>query len=384
MYFHTYATINLNALDNNIHQVKKMLAPKTKIMCVLKADAYGHGAIMLAQFLENKIDYVGVANLDEALELRSNGVELPILILGCSVPEEFNDIVVNNITQTVFDFPSASSLSKVAAKHGKTAKIHIAVDTGMTRIGFFDDEQGAKTVKRIEELSNIDIEGVFSHYACADASDKTSANLQTQRFLNFTNLLESMGINIEIKHMCNSAGIIDLDNQFNMVRLGISLFGLYPSEQVKKENLPLERVMELKSRVSFLKTVQAGCGVSYGHTYITEKPTKIATIPVGYADGYPRALSSKGRMLVKGQVAPIIGRVCMDQTMLDVTHIDELKVGDEITIMGKDGENLITSEEIGEMSESFNYEVICGVGRRVPRIYCKNGEIVRIVSYLKI
>jgi alanine racemase len=252
----------------------------------------------------------------------------------------------------------------------------------MTRIGFFDNEQSVEIIKEISQLKNINIEGIFSHYACADEADKTSANSQTRRFISFTGRLEAAGVKIEIKHLCNSAATIDFDEHFDMVRFGISLYGLYPSEEVNKNNVALRPVMELKARIINIKTVEAGCGVSYGQLYVTKGPTRIATIAAGYADGYPRALSTKGRVLVKGSYAPILGRICMDQMMVDVSHIDGLRVEDEVTLIGCEDGNYITAEEIGSMSESFNYEVVCGIGRRVPRIYEKNGEIIRYVSYL--
>ncbi|NLB35849.1 MAG: alanine racemase [Clostridiales bacterium] len=381
-YQRIYAKIDLDALENNIVQVKKRLGSGTKLMAVIKADGYGHGAVPLAEFLEDKTEYFAVACIEEAIELRKNGIKHPILILGYTSPEDFNNIARHDITQTIYDFDSALKLSGAAADCGKTAKIHIAVDTGMTRIGFFDNEQSVDIIKKISQLPNINIEGIFSHYACADEADKTSAGLQTRRFIRFINMLENTGIKIEIKHLANSAAAIDLDEHFDMVRYGISLYGLYPSEQVKKRNVALIPVMELKAKIINIKTVEAGCGVSYGQLFVTKKPTRIATIAAGYADGYPRALSTKGRVLIKGEYAPILGRVCMDQMMVDVSHIDGLIVEDEATLIGCEGDKCITAEEIGSMSESFNYEVVCGIGRRVPRIYIKNGKIIRVMSYL--
>ena len=249
----------------------------------------------------------------------------------------------------------------------------------MTRLGFRDTEESIEEIKEIAALKGVKIEGIFSHFACADEEDKTSAHNQLNRFLKFVNRLEEEGVTLPIKHISNSAAIIDMpEAKLNMVRSGISTYGLYPSEEVNKEQLKLTPALELKSHVSYVKDVEPGVGVSYGSTYITKRRTKIATIPVGYGDGYPRQLSSKGRVLIHGKSAPILGRVCMDQFMVDVTHIDNIKQGDSVTLIGRDGDQFISVEEVGALVNSFNYEIICNIGKRIPRIYSYQNKIYEL------
>lgn len=369
-YLRTYAKIDLNAILHNINETKKKIGQNVKIMAIIKANGYGHGATVLGYFLKNQVDYYGVATIEEAMELRVNGIELPILILGYTSPSQYLEIVENNITQTVYTLEMAEEMSKVGATCGKNAKIHIALDTGMTRIGFQADETGILEIEDILSLSNLVVEGLFTHFACADESDKTYSKLQIDRYDNFALLLEEKGIHIPIKHMCNSAGIMEFDHHhFDMVRSGIITYGLYPSENVNKNAVKLKPALEWKTHVINVKTVDAGYGVSYGITYITKNKTKIATLSVGYADGYLRALSSKARVLIHGEYAPVIGRICMDQMMIDVTHIDNVKIEDKVTLVGKDGNNIISIEELADMAGSFNYEFACGIGNRVTRIY---------------
>lgn len=369
-YLRTYVKVDLNAILNNVNEIKKQIDKNVKIMAVIKADGYGHGAVSLGEFLEDKVDYYGVATIEEAMELRENGLELPILILGYTSPSQYVDLVKNNITQTVYNLKMAEEMSKAGQVFGKEAKIHIALDTGMTRIGFKPDEEGMLAVKEIAEMDNLRIEGLFTHFSTADERDKNYSELQMNRYDDFVNLIEKKQINIPIKHMCNSAGIMEFNHhRFQMVRGGIILYGLYPSEEVNKASIQLKPALEWKTHVINVKTVEEGHGVSYGKTYITENKTKIATLSIGYADGYPRALSSKGRVLIHGEYAPIIGRICMDQMMVDVTHIDNVKIEDEVTLVGRDGNNFISVEELAHMAGSFNYEFVCGIGKRVPRIY---------------
>lgn len=377
------AEINLDAIVSNFNEQKKKLAPNVKTMAVIKADGYGHGAVPIARELCGKADYFAVASLEEALELRHSGIYTPILILSYTSPYCYDEIINNNIHQTVYTFEMAEKLSAAAQKIGQTANIHIALDTGMTRIGFFATDENVEEIKKISKLPGIKIAGIFSHYARADESDKESASAQTSAFVEFVQRIENAGISIPIKHICNSAGIIEFDEHFDMVRMGISLYGLYPSDEVDKSQIKLTPAMRLVSRVISIKDVDAGFGVSYGHTYVTTKPTRIATIPVGYADGYSRLLSSKGRVIINGQYAPIIGRVCMDQMMVDITDIKgEVKIEDKVILIGSDGDCSITADEIAVLEGTINYEVICNISRRVPRIYYKNGEKVETVSYL--
>lgn len=369
-YYRTYAKIDLNAILNNINEIKKQIDKDVKVMAVIKADGYGHGAVTIGEFVKDEVDYYGVATIEEAMELREDGIELPILILGYTSPSQYIDLVNNNITQTVYSLEMAEEMSKAGEVCGKEAKIHIALDTGMTRIGFNPDEEGILAVKEISAMNNLKIEGLFTHFSTADERDKSYSKLQMDRYDNFVTLLQQNYIDIPIKHMCNSAGIMEFDHhRFEMVRGGIIIYGLYPSEEVNKASVKLKPALEWKTHVINVKTAEEGHGVSYGKTYITKNKTKIATLSIGYADGYPRALSSKGRVLIHGEYAPIIGRICMDQMMVDVTHIDNVKIEDEVTLVGRDGKNVISVEELASMAGSFNYEFVCGIGKRVPRIY---------------
>lgn len=379
-YYRASANIDLDAICNNIDNTRKILGYETKLMVILKADGYGHGAVPIAKaLLDMAVDSFGIAILEEGIELRKAGIDKPILVLGYTPKGQYKKLVEYNITQTIFQYNTAKELSEEALSQGKTAKVHIKVDTGMSRIGFFDDEESIEEIKKISELKGIEIEGIFSHFACADEEDKTSANGQLMRFLAFTKKLEEEGIKIPIKHIANSAAIIDIpEAKLDMVRSGIATYGLYPSEEVKKDVLALKPAMEIKSHVSYVKEVESGVGVSYGSTYVTKGKTKIATIPVGYGDGYPRQLSSKGRVLIHGMSAPIIGRVCMDQFMVDVTNIPDVCQGDTVTLIGRDKEEFISVEEVANMSYSFNYEFICNVGKRIPRIYYRNNKVWNI------
>ncbi|EHI97486.1 Alanine racemase [Clostridium sp. DL-VIII] len=369
-YLRTYAKIDLDAIEHNILEVKKRIEKGVKVLAVIKADGYGHGATVLGEFLKNQVDYYGVATIEEAIELRDNGIELPILILGYTSPSQYIELVKNDITQTIYSLEMAKEISNAAKLCKKAAKIHIALDTGMTRIGLEPNEAGIIELQKIFSLSNVVVEGLFTHFSCADETDKAYSKLQMERYDNFINLLDERSINIPIKHICNSAGIMEFNHhRFDMVRSGIITYGLYPSEEVNKSAIELKPALEWKAHVVNVKTVDEGCGVSYGKTYITKGKTKIATISVGYADGYPRALSSKGRVLISGEYAPIIGRVCMDQMMVDVTHIDNVEIEDEVILVGKDKDKSISVEELAYLAGSFNYEFVCGICKRVKRIY---------------
>ncbi|MDO5291642.1 MAG: alanine racemase [bacterium] len=381
-YYRVQAKIDLDAICHNLRETKKRLVDGVKLMAIIKADGYGHGAVPIAWAADSIVDAFGVAIIEEALELRSANVTKPILILGYTSPLQYEDLINNEITQTVYSYDMAQELSLCAGRLGKEAMVHIKLDTGMSRIGFKDNDDSVRIIKAIEELPNIKITGMFTHFACADMTDKTSANKQFERYLTFAAKLEDVGINIPVKHAANSAAIIDLPSTYlNMVRSGISTYGLYPSEEVNKEDLVIKPALELITRVVYVKEVEIGTGIGYGSTFVADRMTKVATVPVGYADGYPRALSNKGYVLIQGKKVPIIGRVCMDQFMVDVTDLSEVKVGDKVTLIGTDGYETITVEELADLAYTFNYEFVCDISKRVPRVYYKNGKKIGEIRY---
>ncbi|MCI5591615.1 MAG: alanine racemase [Oscillospiraceae bacterium] len=378
-----YAEINLDAMCSNVSQALERMKP-AKLMAIIKTDAYGHGAVRSAKALDEIGVYAfGVATPGEALELRRAEIKNPILILGYVFEEYFDRMIENDIDLALFDLNTAKLLNSHAEKLGKKARVHIKADTGMGRIGFQPCDESAEIIKEIAALNNIEIDGMFTHFACADSKDKASVNRQIERFTNFVAKVKSEGVSLPIVHCYNSASIVDFDKPlFDMVRCGIITYGLEPSDEVSKTNIKLQKVMSIKSHVAYVKKVGAGFTVSYGSTYVTDKETEIATIPVGYGDGYPRTLSNKGMVLIGGHFAKIIGRVCMDQFMVDVTGLGVSR-GDEVILMGSDGENSITAEEIGDLSGRFNYELVCDINKRVPRVYIKNGEIIAVDDALE-
>ncbi len=385
-YMRAYAEINLDNIKYNVENIQRRIGRDTKILAIIKADGYGHGSIPIAKFLSReKLVYgFGVSTVREAVVLRKAGIEEPILILGYVLPADFITIIDYSITTTVFQYDTARMLSEVASAKNKTAKIHIKIDTGMGRIGFAADEASVDEICRTAELPGIEIEGIFTHFACADHKDKTSANKQKALFYDILNKLSAKGIDVPVKHMCNSAGIVEFDGEFlDLVRAGIIIYGLYPSEEVCKSNVKLLPAMSIKSRVVYVKTIKPGMTVSYGSDFVAEKDTRIATISIGYADGYYRSLSGKGEVLIRGKRAVIVGRVCMDQMMVDVTDIPDVQQGDIVTVFGRDGDDEITFEEASKKAGTINYEFICGFARRVPRIYIENREIVRVLDYLE-
>ena len=369
------ALISLDAVRYNFEQMKNNIKEGTKIIAVIKADAYGHGAVPIASMIQ-EYDYIwgfATATAQEALQLRRAGIVKPILILGLVFEEYYEELIRNDVRMAVCDFDTAKRFHEAALAVGKKGLIHLAVDTGMTRIGFKDNEESLEEIRRIYQLENIEIEGLFTHFARADEYDRTPAMVQLERYVHFSKLLEENGIHIPLHHCSNSAGIIRVpEANMNIVRAGITIYGIYPSEEVEKDIVKLEPVMSLKSHVTFVKEVEPGTQVSYGGTYTTDHVTKLATIPVGYADGYPRTLSNKGWVLIHGKKAPICGRVCMDQFMVDVTDIPEIKKGDEVTLLGSDGEENISADTLGDLSGRFSYELLCGISKRVPRIYIKD------------
>lgn len=375
-YHRSFAKINLDAIENNFLQLKKRIKPSVKICCVVKADAYGHGLIQVAKLLNDKTDFFAVASIEEALELRDSGIKKPILILAYSSPTQYEQLISNDIIPTICSLEEAEQLSLSAKEMGKTVSIHVAVDTGMSRIGFRVDEESADLVQKISLLPCIELQGLFSHYAKADYADKSSADEQTKKFNKFIELLEQRHVEIPIKHICNSAAIIDFDNQYDMVRMGISLYGMYPSDEVMKSRVSLTPAMQVISHIIHIHNVEKGTGIGYGHAYVADSERKIATVSIGYADGYNRCLSNAGWVLIHGKKAAITGKVCMDQIMVDVTDIDDVKVGDRAVIMGKSGQEEISAETLGSLCHSFAYEVVCTFMPRVKRIYYRNGEII--------
>lgn len=370
-YLRCYAEISLEAIGHNIREVKKRLPEGVKLLGVVKANAYGHGAVPVASYLGNQVDYFATATIEEAVELRENGISAPILILGYVSPSQYGDLVEYDITQTIDSYAQALALEKEAARQNRKAKAHLAVDTGMTRIGFQVTEHDADEAAKIADLPHIELEGMFTHFSCADQEDKTYCSMQMEKYDKMTALLAERGVTIPLRHICNSAGIMEFDDhRFEMVRSGIITYGIYPSEEVKKERLDLIPALSWKSHVIHVKEVGPGIGVSYGATYVTEKPmTRIATVSAGYADGYPRALSNQGCVLIHGKKAPIIGRICMDQMMVDVTDIPDVQVEDVVTLVGTDGDETITIEEIANPAARFDYEMLCDISSRVTRVY---------------
>ncbi|MCT4598673.1 MAG: alanine racemase [Vallitalea sp.] len=384
-YVRVYARIDLDAIIHNVSSISRITNPNSQLMPVVKADGYGHGAVPICKELSNiGINRFAVATLEEGIILRKNGIDKEILILGYTPDELANELMEYNLTQTIYKQSMAYNLSKVAVELNKTAKIHLKIDTGMGRIGFMPDEESIGIISTISKLPNIEIEGIYTHFSTADELDKTFTNTQIDRFDKFIEKLKNNNINIPIKHAANSAGIIDMNNShMDFVRLGIALYGLYPSDYVYKEKVKLHKALSLISHIIHIKEVEAGTPIGYGGTYVTQKKSKIATIPVGYGDGYDRLLSSKGKVLINGEYAPIVGRICMDQFMVDISHIPNVNDLDEVILIGKQGDNEITADDIANIKGTINYEVVCQLGKRIPRVYVKNNEYVCSINYFE-
>ena len=383
-YSRVYAKIDLDAIAYNMEQMKQNIRPETKVMAVIKADGYGHGAVQIAEMMErwNYIWGFAVATLDEAVVLRTEGIQKPILVLGCVFPDQYMEMLKHEIRMNIYTEEMAESISRMAAREGKTAYMHIKLDTGMSRLGFGINEQSAETIKRISKMPNVNMEGIFTHFTKADEKDKSFTKKQIQEFVWMTEHLKEKNVRFTYEHCSNSAGIIDVpEANFDIVRAGISTYGLYPSEEVDKTNVKLKPALALKSHVAFVKEIERGTPVSYGGTFVAKEKMKIATIPVGYADGYPRSLSNKGYVLIRGKKAPILGRVCMDQFMVDVTQIEGVSFGDKVTMIGKDGNEILPVEVLSELSGRFNYEFVCDLGKRIPRVYVRDGKIAEQVDY---
>ena len=376
----TRVKIDLDAISRNFDAVREKSG--VPVMAVIKGDAYGHGAIQIARLLERKAAFFGVSSMLEAMEIRRAGLRTPILILGHTPVQAFTTAIMENIRPTIYRYEDAVALSEAAQAIGLTAYFHIAVDTGMSRIGFQVTEEAADLCAKILQLPCLQAEGIFSHFATADHADLSRAQKQAALFDRFCDMLQTRDIHIPIRHLNNSAGLMNFNRHYEMVRSGIITYGMYPSEEVSPDLLNLEPALQWLSRVTHVKTLGAGREVSYGGTFTTTRDTVIATIPVGYADGYRRSLSGKFHVLIRGQKAPILGRICMDQMMVDVTHIPGVTVNDKVVLVGKYGSEEITMEQIAAAAGSFNYEFVSGISRRVPRIYTSGGKTIHTVHYL--
>ena len=368
-YYRTYAQIDLGAIQANFDALRVLLPAGVKVLSIVKADAYGHGAVAVAGALETRTDFFAVSAVDEGVELREAGIKKPILILSYSDPQEYDALLDNDIRATLYNVDEAKLLSEKALAKGKRAKVHIAVDTGMGRIGFPVSEEAADCVREIAALPGLVVEGVFSHYATADCADKREAQKQTERFDRFLALLHERGVEIPIRHICNSAGAMEFDERYDMVRLGVALYGLFPSDEVDHTKVRLRPAMQVFSHVIHVKTVEQGTPIGYGGAYVAPDRRTIATVSIGYADGFNRAFTGCGSVLVGGKECPVVGKVCMDQIMVDVTNADPVKPGDLVVIIGSDGKNTLTADGLGEKIGTIGYEVICNFMSRVHRVY---------------
>lgn len=386
-YQRVWAEVDLDAIWENMVHMKENIAEKTKILAVIKTDGYGHGGVPIAKMLE-QLDFMfgyAAATYEEAHVLREAGVKKPILILGYTFPYCYEELIREEIRPAVYRRDTVEELVAAAAKVGQKAKVHIKVDTGMGRIGITPDEEGLEFVRFLMGHPELEVEGIFTHFAKSDEEDKTSAYHQLALFQNFIDRIQTeLGITIPVKHCSNSAAILEMPQaNMDMVRAGITTYGLYPSEEVSKDIVPLRAAMSLYSHIVYCKTIHAGQSVSYGGLFTAQKDTRVATIPVGYGDGYPRSLSGKGYVLIRGKKAPILGRVCMDQFMVDISEIPGVMEGDKVTLLGVDGTERITAEELGELSGRFNYEFVCDLGKRIPRVYRQHGEITEVRDYFE-
>ncbi|MCR5211583.1 MAG: alanine racemase [Lachnospiraceae bacterium] len=379
-----HANIDLDAVVSNLSNMKKVLPGDTLVACVLKTDAYGHGVVPIAKTV-TELPFVWglcVATVDEALDLRSSGIEKPILILGYTFPESYEEIIKHDLRPAILSYDMALAYSKAAKRLSKEVFCHIKLDTGMGRIGFSCKEDALSEIEKVFSLKNIHPEGIFTHFARADEAGTKATDRQFSLFTDAIGALEKKGISFDIRHCANSAAAISYPKfSLDMVRAGITMYGLWPSSEVD-HGFPLTPVLSLYSSVSFIKTVEKGATISYGGTFEAPSEMVIATIPVGYGDGYARSLSNKGSVLIRGKRAPILGRICMDQFMVDITDIPGVSVGDTVTLVGRDGDDEITLEELGELSQRFNYEFACCLGNRIPRLYYRGGKLVDTVEYL--
>lgn len=376
-YNRIYETVDLDAIRHNMAAMQADLAKGTGIIGVVKADGYGHGAVPVAIAIDPYVCGYAVASPEEGIQLRLHGIEKPILVLGVSPQGSYGDLIRYDIRPTIFSYEKAKQLSEMALAAGKKALVHIAVDTGMGRIGYEVSEQSADEAAAISRLPGIAVEGMFTHFSKADETDQTFTLLQLERFNRFVDMLKDRGVTVPVLHCSNSAGILEYQQaNFQAVRAGIAMYGLYPSDEVDKRHIELFPAMELKSFITYVKTVEPGTSISYGGTFTSDRKTRVATVPVGYADGYPRNVSNKADVLIRGRRARILGRVCMDQMMVDVTDIPEAAEGDLVTLIGRDGNDRILVEELAERGGGFHYEIICGISKRVPRVYLEGEKVV--------
>lgn len=384
-YSRVCARIDLDAVEYNLDMMRQNIKEETKMIGVIKTDGYGHGAVQIARYVMEEKDYIwgyAVATLDEAVLLKKNQVKKPVLVLGCIFPDQRDIMIEQEVRMTCYTLEMAEDISKRAQKLNQKAYIHIKLDTGMSRLGFQITEESVEEICRIASLPNLVLEGMYSHFATADETDKTFTKKQLERYLWMKEKLEERKVTFPYYHCSNSAGIIDVkEANMDLVRAGISTYGLYPSNEVEKKNVPLKPALQLISHVAHVKWVESGTPVSYGCTYVTKRKTRIATIPVGYGDGYPRSLSNKGYVLIRGKKAPILGRVCMDQFMVDVTDIDAVTFQDRVTLVGTDGGEELPVEVLSDLSGRFNYEFVCDLGKRIPREFIRNGKVVEQMDY---
>ncbi len=374
------AYIDLDAIQKNLREIHAHIPKSAKLAAVLKADGYGHGSVAIARELEQEEFIWGyaLAVAEEAFQLREAGIKKPILMLGYTFPDCYEELVRQDIRPAVFSVEMAEELSKAACHVGKTVKVHVKVDTGMGRIGIFPGDEGVAFIDAVSKMDGLEIEGIFTHFAKADEADKSDTLRQEARFTEFIGRIEQqLLLDIPIKHCSNSAGILDLP-QFcmDMARVGIAMYGMPPSDEVCTDVVALKPALSWKSHIAFIKKLEAGSSVSYGGLFTAQKTMLVATIPVGYADGYPRSLTGKGRVLIHGKRCPILGRICMDQFMVDVSEVSDARVGDEVVLLGEDRGEQITAEELGALSGRFNYELVCDINKRIPRVYLKNGKPV--------
>ena len=374
----TWAEIDLDAIAHNVRQLKRHIGERVKLTAVVKANAYGHGAVPVARTaLENGAERLAVNRVVEGIELRRAGIAAPILILGYSPPWEAEAIVRHDLTPTITEREVALALARAAASQGKTVPVHVKVDTGMGRFGLLPKEV-ADFAKGLADFPNLRLEGLYTHFATADEADKSHTRRQFGLFLDVLKRLEEAGIKVPIRHAANSAATLDLpETHLDMVRCGIAIYGLYPSAEVS-HSVPLKPAMSLKSRVARLRTLPAGSCISYGCTYVTSSPTRVALVPVGYGDGYHRLLSNRGQVLICGRRAPILGRVCMDQFVVDVSDIPGVRLDDEVVVFGRQGEEEISAEEVAAWAQTINYEVVTALMPRVTRVYLRGGRAVAV------
>ena len=382
-YSRVYATVNLDAVASNMRSMRDNLPASTLIMGSVKADGYGHGSVPVAKTIEPYVFGYAVATIDEGIILRRHGINKTILILGVTHESRYEDLLRYDIRTAMYQYEKAKKLSDLALKQGKKAVVHLALDTGMSRIGMKADREHAKEAAAIAALEGIEVEGLFTHFARADETDKSAYEEQYRRYKEFLGYLKELGVKIPIRHCSNSAGIVESleSNHMDMVRAGIAIYGMYPSDEVDHNSVKLTPAMEIKSCITYIKEIEAGTAVSYGGTFVADHTMKVATIPVGYGDGYVRSLSGKGDVLIHGKRAAILGRICMDQFMVDVTDIPDVQEDDEVTLLGSDGAECITMEELAEKSGGFHYEMICDIGKRIPRVYLKDGKVVGTKDY---